>query len=541
MKALIVDDEKHVRDAIRLLVDWERHRIGELFEAPEGETAIHIIEAEKPEIVFTDMRMPVMGGVELLEWIHRHRPDTKTIVISGHDDFDFVRYTVKYGGMDYILKPIDADELNEALAKAVHSWAQDQEARRRHRNTAIEINRIKPVYWDKLFSSLIQEAGGYGTFSEHFEREFAVAAKPERGRVAILRIDTMPRIVRDKFGARLDLLFYSLANIANEYLRQDRSGYAFRNWNSPHELVLVGWQPAAFDAWEARVQAINDGIRRTMGSGLDAGIGSAKRFPEGLADSYREAEAALKRRNLLHKPGRILTSGADDASGFLPLPFGRHEADFRAALLSGDDAQIAGVADRWVAAVREQASVTIEQLDLWNHEYAAFKSRCLGECLPEGQPNVPLAAQETAAALFPLGDDGTLSLAKLRDEVARDLLRLSALLAKLAHRDRSVIRDIADYIERHYHEDLTLQHISDRFYLSREYISRRFKQELRENVTDYIARIRIEKAKQLLRSPQPRIAQVAEIVGYRDEKYFSKTFKKMVGESPNEYRKKHAP
>ena len=136
-------------------------------------------------------------------------------------------------------------------------------------------------------------------------------------------------------------------------------------------------------------------------------------------------------------------------------------------------------------------------------------------------------------------DGGRLSLRLLRDEVARDLIRLSVILAKLAQRERNIIRDIADYIERHYHEDMTLRHISDRFYLSREYISRRFKQEFGENISDYIARIRIEKAKQLLKNPNLRIVQIAEIIGYQDEKYFSKVFKKMVGQSPNEYRKKH--
>lgn len=220
MKALIVDDEKHVRDAIRMLVDWEKYGIEEIYEAPEGETAIRIIEAEKPEIIFTDMRMPLVDGVELMEWIHRRFPQAKTIVVSGHDDFEYVRHTVKYGGMDYLLKPIDADELEEALAKAVQSWRKEHEARRQQQSRIIEINQIKPVYWDKLFSSLVQETEAYGTFAEHFEREFHLAARPERGRIAVLTIDTMPRAVRDKFGANIDLLFFSLANIANEVLGQ---------------------------------------------------------------------------------------------------------------------------------------------------------------------------------------------------------------------------------------------------------------------------------------------------------------------------------
>ena len=74
---------------------------------------------EHPEIIMTDMMMPIMNGVKLLEWLHRHAPDAKTIVISGHDDFSLLRHTVKYGGTDYILKPIDPDQLNEALDKAI--------------------------------------------------------------------------------------------------------------------------------------------------------------------------------------------------------------------------------------------------------------------------------------------------------------------------------------------------------------------------------------------------------------------------------------
>jgi two-component system response regulator YesN len=94
MKALLVDDEKHVRDAVRLLVDWKRYGVEMILEAPNGQAAIELINLEKPEIIVTDMMMPQMNGVELLEWIHTHTPTSKTIVISGHDDFSLLRHTV---------------------------------------------------------------------------------------------------------------------------------------------------------------------------------------------------------------------------------------------------------------------------------------------------------------------------------------------------------------------------------------------------------------------------------------------------------------
>lgn len=536
MKALIVDDEKHVRDAIRMLIDWDKYGIGEIREAPEGETAIRILEEEKPEIVFTDMRMPIKNGVELLEWIHLHHPSCKTIVVSGHDDFDFVRYTVKYGGMDYILKPIDPDELNEALEKAVESWKREYEARLKDQIRTIEINQIKPVYWDKFFSGLIQETAVSPAIPANFGREFRLAAIPGQARVAVMSTDTMPLAVRGKFAGSPDLLFFTLGNIANEFLQQDGCGYAFRNWNSQSELVLVCWHAA--DGLTDRVRNINEGIRRTLGCTLDAGIGSAARFPENLRGSYREAAAALKRRNLLQAAGRILEYDASEAPRITPLPFSRHEAEFRAALAGRQETLVRDAVSRWIASLEPLSAVTVEQLELWNHEYAVFKSRLLGEFVPDGETAAAFAPKEEDAFILPLDENGTFSLHLLEETVTRDLLRLSAMMAKLAQRERNIIPDIVDYIERHYHEDISLQHIAERFFLSREYISRKFKQELNENLTDYITRIRLGKARQLLENPDLRIAEVAEMTGYRDEKYFSKVFKKNVGLSPTDYRKK---
>ncbi len=143
MKALIVDDERHVREAIRLLVDWETYGIKSVLEAQDANSAIDLIERERPQIIFTDMMMPGTMGTELLAWIQQHAPRTKTIVISGHDDFDFVRKTVMYGGIDYILKPIDPIQLNEAVSKAVASRKQEDEGSEQEQRKTIEINQLK--------------------------------------------------------------------------------------------------------------------------------------------------------------------------------------------------------------------------------------------------------------------------------------------------------------------------------------------------------------------------------------------------------------
>ncbi len=125
MKAIIVDDEKHVREGLMLLADWDKFGITTILEAQDGDEAMNLISEHNPEIIFTDMRMPKVDGISLLKWIHSANLSSKTIVVSGHDDFEYMRNAIYYNSFDYILKPIDPELLNEALERAVNEWKKE--------------------------------------------------------------------------------------------------------------------------------------------------------------------------------------------------------------------------------------------------------------------------------------------------------------------------------------------------------------------------------------------------------------------------------
>ncbi|MEH7239072.1 response regulator transcription factor [Bacillus sp. JJ1562] len=122
MKAIIIDDEKHVREGLLLLAEWKKFGIDTIFEAKDGEEAVKIISEHQPEIIFTDMRMPKKDGISLLKWISKSGILSKTIVVSGYDDFEYMRNAIFYKSFDYLLKPIEPDVLNETLEKAVNEW-----------------------------------------------------------------------------------------------------------------------------------------------------------------------------------------------------------------------------------------------------------------------------------------------------------------------------------------------------------------------------------------------------------------------------------
>jgi two-component system response regulator YesN len=537
MKVLLVDDEKHVRDAIRLLVNWKQHGIETILEAQDGESAIEIVSREHPAIIMTDMMMPIMNGVKLLEWLHTHAPNSKTIVISGHDDFSLLRHTLKYGGTDYILKPIDPEQLNEALDKAIHAWNKDEELRHTNRELNIEMNQIKPMYWDKLLSSLIAEPSAYEQAAEQLEKELHLSRTIRECRVAILSLDTMERSVKNKFSHNLDLLLFSLINICNEFLVNDQRGYAFRHWNSDNEIVLLLWKDQSGS--EAFLAKINEGIRTALHTRVDFGIGSSRTFPTELALSYQEARNALRQRNLKSKESWIHSTLKTAKTVQPALNFSLFEERIQLAIRSGSIDQIQETIQEWMDAVKLSEAITLEQLDHWWREYRVMKRRWVQQFfsnISEDQVK-QLLLDEPSRLIVPLDEYGILSLSLWQQELTRSIVHLSKLLLESQQKDKSVIFEIAEFLEKHYHEDVSLQDIANRFYLSREYISRKFKQEFEVNLSDYLGQIRMSKAKVLLRNPHLRISQVAEMVGYQDEKYFSKVFKKLEGLTPNEYRK----
>jgi two-component system, response regulator YesN len=538
MKALIVDDEKHGRDAIRLSADWSAFGIGELLEAEDGETAIRLIQEEAPQLVFTDMMMPGMGGTGLMEWIAAHQPGIKMVVISGHDDFELVRAAVKFGGMDYLLKPIDPAELQEALRKAVECRKQQEAAVREQQQTTILVNQFKPVYWDRMLSGLLEDPGSYDKGKDSLERELGLSPDCRECRIAVLAMDAVPEELRRKFSSGLDLLYFSLTNICNEYLNRRKSGYAFRHWGGSGHIVLLFWRHVRDAAEE--LDRIHEGIFRTLKGRFDIGLGDVKPFPAEVNSAYKEAVQALGSRNLLKRSGWVHTPDPENANSRKPLPIGDYEERFRLAIRSSNPEQISQAVGSWFQAVEKLTSISSDQYERWMREFTLFQARWAKELFgdesgDQGEWIAPLPPGP------PLNDEGILSLEAWRELLQHCLLGAADRYRRHLQEDKHVIFDIAKYIEAHYREEIALQDIADRFFLSREYISRKFKQEFKENLSDYIGRIRIQKAKLLLLNPECRIAQVAELVGYQDEKYFSKVFKKLTGQTPGEYRRNPTP
>lgn len=541
MRALIVDDEARVRKAVQLLVDWEKHGIREVREATGGNEAIEIIKQFRPQLVIMDMMMGSGHGLELMAWVYEHASNTKFIVVSGHDDFDFVRSAVRHGGVDYILKPIDPEAINTAVRKAVDGWRLEEAERADQQLLNIRLNEFKPLYDEKLLSSLIDDPGSAEGALGKLRKEGLIPAGLEEACLLIARIDPGDSLLRQRFGHNGELLLFAFINICNEFLLAHRQGIAFKHLGVPQEIVLLIWSSDRSIA--ELIEQINQGLFVTLQRRLHFGAGSAGPLPQSLPKQYSEADLALRRRNLL-RPDEYMHRAETQHQSNAAL--GRHsleklQEEWKLAVQSADDDRITLAASKWFDEQLRLGVITPELLASWKNEVIAFRARTIQDVL--GQQEDSLLAdsedenEDTAA---PLPENYTFSNYAWIDWTAGVFTGLSRLFTRHLTRDKDIISEIVHYLEQNYQSNIALQDIAAHFYVSREYVSRKFKQTFGINFSEYLAKYRIDKAKLLMSNPHLKLQDVAELVGFHDVKYFSKVFKKQEGLTPREYKESKA-
>ncbi|WP_342549451.1 response regulator [Paenibacillus sp. FSL P2-0089] len=531
MKVLIVDDEADVRDSIRLLVDWEEYGITDILEACDGETALTLIMRERPEIIFTDMKMPNMDGMALLQWIEDKSPFSKRIVISGYDDYTYIRNTIKHGGMDYLLKPINRSELLEAVNSAANAWRKDEEARSLNIQREVEINKTLPMYWDKTLSALVSQPGSQAGAADELSAAFGWPAGAEC-RVVLLLTDPLPRTVLGKFGRNPDLLHFLMGNICNEVIGPVRNGYAFKHTDPNYGLVLL--LTGELGQTDAKLKAMNDALYKVLGARFRFACGGIVSFPHGVHTGFQQTLQTARGISFLDDTPLIYHYGGNPSTPHAARTvLADYASRITTAVHRGDTAQIGQVISAWMDAVGKRQAVTWEDLKYWRYEYGLLRNRLLQDKTPmAGEP-----APSSFPGLFPLDENGRLSLGEWQREWTEAFTEVADTLKESRLQENNAIYEIKRYIDQHYMDNLTLQQIAGEFFLSREYVSRRFKQVFHENISEYLERVRIGHAKLLLAGGEHRITSVAEMVGYQDGRYFSKIFSKHTGMTPREWRK----
>ncbi|OLS40566.1 response regulator [Bacillus sp. MRMR6] len=522
MRVLIVDDEKHVREGIKILAAWEQFGIEEIFEAENGEEAIHSIQKYKPEIIFSDMKMPKMDGTQLLEWIKENHPKSKTIVVTGYDDYHYMRKAIHFGSSDYLLKPIDPEILNHTLEKTVHEWKHEEAERKRKETSSQLINEMKPVYRDRkltqLLSSDMFESTLYEEFGFHQSRTY---------KVAVMRINGN---TIESFQGDRDLTYFTLLNVINEMVMEMECGIGFRNLSNKGQIVMIFWDK--FELIENLLKKIYRTLKNAMNISCPIALGRSVNDRSKLIESYHDARQILLNRNILDdREYRVYLCDNFEARDLKSLI--AYSSHLELAIQAGEIGAFEDLIIQIENDFTDKNYLSVRQLLHFENEYMVISNKWFKHYNISGKVSDDIEAR---VDLF-FEQNGTFQLDPYKKRIRREIsIFLKKVKKNAQQKSSNIIYDIVKYLQENFDRDVKLQEISDQFYISREYISRKFKQEFNVNISDYIVKIRMDKAKSLLKNSQLKIYEIATMIGYQDDKYFRKVFKKVVGVTPNEYR-----
>jgi two-component system, response regulator YesN len=517
MKVLLIDDEKHVREGIKLLANWDIIGDAKILEAENGALAQKIIQNERPNIIFTDLMMPELDGIGLLKWLHSENINCKVIVVTGYDDYHYMREAIKYGASDYLLKPIDPDVLNETLTKVVSDWNEEEKERIDSLKDFRLLQEILPVYRDQQLTNAI--------FGNDFDHKILNQLGYTNGYQSQISLIKLRNLETCRGIWSEDLCYFATLNVVNEILQKQNKGIAFRNLKGTREICIVYWGDHIRDF----IIHVSNILSEIVPFPFHIATSSKVNTIESIKTGYEETTNILLQSNLLDKRDTNVY-WIQDIKEVTPFNFLDTIKLFDQMMEKQDiyifDDVIELIKDR----ILQQNYLPFSQLISLHQEFSLFLNHWINKLSLQNIEDINIEVFWNAKGHFELN----LYIETLRNRVQAILNEMNE-----TNKELNSIEAIANYIKQNYAEEISLQEFSEKFYLSREYISRKFKQIYGVNLSEYIVSIRINKAKELLKFPNLKIYEIAGKIGYQDDKYFRKVFKKIVGMTPNEYRKEN--
>lgn len=535
-KVFLVEDEVIVREGIRNNIFWEQAHYTLAGEASDGEIALSMILDIKPDILITDIRMPFMDGLTLSKIVKKTLPWIKIIILSGHDEFEYAREAVSLGIDEYLLKPVSSSEMKSALEKIAARIDEDKEMFNNIKKLEAQIGFQTDILRDRWLSDFIDGKISAAKFIEQ-EKEFGLDL------IARSYIVLVAELINNN---EKEQQFIQAKIIAQSIIREYADCIYF--WKNEKSFVIIIKEMVATneeslaslkESAYAIAQALKYELERNTKYSLVIGIGNTVLRTGEIAASYSMARKIIE-HGITKGVSHIVDADTFNnnnsslpSSSFNPSPLANVTGDIFLTKLK-------------YAAKKDVDSIMQEYTKVLGDNFNDNQLLIIfifGEIIVAGSKIVEALGGDIASvAPFSLNQE-SIQVITGSKEIFDEKVK-AFLFAVIEYRDsrtsgryQSVIVKTKKYIDENYSSaDLSLY--STAFYvgISPNHLSTVFSQETGEKFIEYLTRVRIEKAKELLRSTTMKSADITYEVGFSDPHYFSSIFKKNTGLSPREYR-----
>lgn len=532
IKLFIVDDEIDTREGLRLYFDWSKYNIEVIGEADDGSTALEPILKEKPDIVLSDIRMPDMDGMQLAKKIRESGNNTKIIFVSGYDDLEYLKSALKVDAIDYILKPVDLEELARVIEKVTKIINGENEEKKLKYEMNVKLMESMPTLREKFFMTLVRDSDSSKTGIDK-KIKFLELSLPSDSEycVIVISIDDKAAEFDELSEMYKQMTSFSIVNICEELINREMKGYAFENRQGEYVCILELQCYEDEDKLYLLISEIKSSLLRFLKLSVTIGVGMTVYGLENVGKSYSKAYENASHKLFLGK-NKIITIDSLETEEDYIYKFDYEKAQRLTNILKSTDES------KLVSAI-ECIFKDISKYRNANVKY------CLNVCLQliltgsrllmEMQINIEdttLDENQVWEQFFKLE-----TLEDMKIEVTKYFLSLCGYISRKRNKKScNVIEEIKGIINLKYKENVSVNDISKEVFLSTTYLCMVFKRETGETVNEYMTKIRIDRAKALLMDNHNKLYDICYEIGYTEPGYFSKIFKKYTGLSPSDYR-----
>lgn len=532
VKIFLAEDEKIVREGIKNGIPWERYGFEFSGEAPDGELAYPLILKCKPDILLTDIRMPFMDGLELAEMVKKELPELHIMFFSGYDDFEYAKRAIKIGAADYLLKPVSSSQLLEALERMSETILQEKNEKGYKLAFCRQQEERKRMERDRLFDVIVSGKMSLSELLKKGQEHNLFLSAPMYN---LILFQTRISDNQEQYSDEGVLFDEALKNELEG--RTDLVG--FNRLTEGYAFLVMGNDPADL---EEKIEAFSSGLVRLVESfqGMEyfGGIGIPVRRLSEIRSSFKAASRVYASRYMLAY-NQMLTGEAS---------VGLCE-DLGGISLKGMDMTKLGrdIVPNFLknGSVPEVKYFVEEYLEACgnNFESLIFRQYILMDVYLAVNEFVTQLGMEQEQIIKELGDAKTLQPCAGSEEAAaryaREILtKAIALRTSFSQKKyRQVLDKAREYIAGHYRdEDISLNVVASCVNISPNHFSTIFSQEMGITFVEYLTKVRMEAARELLLKTDLRASEISYQVGYKDPHYFSYLFKKTHGITPKAFR-----
>jgi two-component system response regulator YesN len=520
LKVLIIDDEHLIRNLIRMRINWEQEGFEIAGEASNAQEALELVERQKPDIIFTDIYMPNIDGIELSRRVLEKHPQIKIVVVSGHDEFKYAQQSIKIGVFDFLLKPIRAADLLHVTGKLKQKIEEERSRDGELARLKEEMERNLPYLREKFLLQWLQ-----GTLSREEIRKQAEYFKLPAFRhevahqIAVVEINPVSEKHTEE---QLILLGMVCKRKIEAFFREDplvtmlsdtRNQFVISSFHSEEDLV---------ETCETMMNWLIDSAKCVV----NIGVGRKRENLQEAYLGYQEACRAIRYKAFVGNNQVVCFEDTVDSKeetyrSNLEL---LRQLQFYVSVGSSESAvqmldQIFDVSFASVSQFRMAAMDVINEC-----QRAAMEQQFEGEQGLDKETLVSIITADNLPELVQILERYVLSISK-------------AIYTKRQAKEGNLISQVQAYLEQNLGDpEVGLASIAAAFFVSPGHLGRLMKKETGQTFVEYLTNLRMKKAENLLKTTDLKGYEIGEQVGITDPHYFSILFKKAIGRSMNEYR-----